>query len=317
MVKNVLRVLNVKWGPIIMFRFRFAMKYLFFVFILIPALFSCQRTAKKPTDKIVFTSILPIQYFTDQIVGNIYKSEVVVPPGVGPETYSPTPRQMSGMARASAYFANGFLGFEDAFMEKFQSVNPNLVFVNTSKGVDMIQSEDHNHGDLQHEKGVDPHTWSSPSGARIIARNIFNAMVKIDPANTDRFQANLTTLMAKIDSVDHAVVSILTNIPSRKFMVFHPALGYFARDYHLEQLSIEFEGKIPTPHHVQKMVELARDQKIAYILIQREFDVENVEIIAKETGSKIIQIDPLAYDWPAEMVSLAHKMAGSIQEARH
>jgi zinc transport system substrate-binding protein len=142
-------------------------------------------------------------------------------------------------------------------------------------------------------------------------------MVKIDPANTDRFQANLTKLMAKIDSVDHAVELILTNIPSRKFMVFHPALGYFARDYHLEQLSIEFEGKIPTPHHVQKMVELARDQKIAYIMIQREFDVENVEIIAKETGSKIIQIDPLAYDWPAEMISLAHKMAGSIQDSSH
>ena len=280
-----------------------------FLLTVTSVLVSCQTTSKKPTEKIVFASILPLQYFTDQIVGNLYTSEVVVPPGVGPETYSPTPRQMSGMARASAYFANGFLGFEEAYMEKFQSINPNLLFVNTSAGADLIHAESHSHGSDVHEKGVDPHTWSSPSGARIIARNIFDGMVKVDPANRAHFQANLDKLMARIDSVDKIVTAILTDIPSRKFMVFHPALGYFARDYQLEQLSIEFEGKIPTPHHVQRMVEEARNQKIAYIMIQREFDVENVEMIARETGCKIIRIDPLAYDWPNEMISLALKMA--------
>jgi zinc transport system substrate-binding protein len=287
------------------------MKKILLVFILLTILLSCHTPPKKPAEKIVFASILPLQYFTDQIVGNLYTTEAVVPPGVGPETYNPTPRQMSGMARANAYFANGYLGFEEAYLDKFQSINPSLVFVNTSTGVDLIHGEDHDHGDHSHEKGVDPHTWSSPSGARIIARNIFDAMVKTDPANKTRFQANLDRLIARIDSVDRVVSAILKDIPSRKFMVFHPALGYFAREYHLEQLSIEFEGKIPTPHHVQAMVEEARNQKIAYIMIQREFDVENVEIIAKETGSKVVQIDPLAYDWPGEMISLAHKIAGT------
>lgn len=277
--------------------------------MLLAALISCNTAPKKPAENIVFASILPLQYFTDQIVGNLYTTEVVVPPGVGPETYNPTPRQMSGMARAGAYFANGYLGFEEAYADKFQSINPNLLFINTSKGVDVIHAEGHDHGGKAHEKGVDPHTWSTPSGARIIARNIFDGMVQIDPANKARFQANLDQLMAKIDSVDRLVTSILTNIPSRQFMVFHPALGYFARDYHLEQLSIEFEGKIPTPHHIQRMIEEARKQKIAFIMIQREFDVENVEIIARETGSKVIRIDPLAYDWPNEMISLARKMA--------
>jgi zinc transport system substrate-binding protein len=286
------------------------MRKIILLLIIISVLASCQSTPNKKGDKIVFVSILPLQYFTDQITGNLYTSEVMVPPGVGPETYNPTPRQMSGMARAGAFFANGFLGFEEAYLDKFKSVNPNLLFINTSTGVDLIHAEGHDHGDHAHEKGVDPHTWSSPKGAKIIARNIFDGMVKIDPANKSLFQANYDRLLAKIDSVDQVVNSILTNIPSRKFMVFHPALGYFARDYHLEQLSIEFEGKIPTPKHVQNMVEEARTQKIAYIMIQKEFDVENVEIIAKETGSTVIQIDPLAYDWPNEMISIARKMAG-------
>ena len=272
-------------------------------------LVSCQ-TSQKNKEKVVYVSILPLQYFTDQITGHLYTSEVMVPPGVGPETYNPTPKQMSGMAHASAFFANGYLGFEEAYLDKFKSVNPNLAFINTSAGVDLIHAEGHNHEGHVHEKGVDPHTWTSPKGAKIIARNIFDGMVKIDPANKARFQANYERLLVKIDSVDQVVGSILTNIPSRKFMVFHPALGYFARDYHLEQLSIEFEGKIPSPKHIQKMVEEARTLKIAYIMIQKEFDIENVEIIAKETGSTVIRIDPLAYDWPNEMISIARKMAG-------
>ncbi len=60
---------------------------------------------------------------------------------------------------------------------------------------------------------------------------------------------------------------------------------------------------------MQEIVLNARRQKIVNIMIQREFDVENAEIVANETGSKVIQIDPLAYDWPNEMISLARKMA--------
>ncbi|HEY5511948.1 MAG TPA: zinc ABC transporter substrate-binding protein [Prolixibacteraceae bacterium] len=281
------------------------------ILILIPVMFACNTAQKKPIEKIVFASILPLQYFTDQITGKSYTCEVMVPPGVGPETYNPTPRQMAEMSKAGAYFANGFLGFEEAYLDKFQSINPGLAFINTSTGVELIHAEGHNHGDQQHEKGVDPHTWSSPDGAKIIARNIFDGMAKIDPANKEKFQANLDRLLSKIDSVDREVKAILANIPSRTFMVFHPALGYFARQYGLEQLSIEFEGKVPTPRHVQNIVLQAKAQKIAYIMIQKEFDIENAEIISNETGSKIIQIDPLAYDWPGEMISLARKMAAA------
>lgn len=287
------------------------MKNILSLLILLLALFSCQTSPKKPAEKIVFASILPLQYFTDQITGKSYTCEVMVPPGVGPETYNPTPRQMAEMSKAGAYFANGFLGFEEAYLNKFQSINPGLTFINTSTGVNLIHAEGHSHGDAQHEKGVDPHTWSSPEGARIIARNIFDGMVKIDPANKEKFQANLDKLLAKIDSIDGAVKAILTNIPSRTFMVFHPALGYFARQYGFEQLSIEFEGKVPTPRHIQNIVLQAKSQKIAYIMIQKEFDIENAEIVSNETGSKIIQIDPLAYDWPNEMISLARKMAAA------
>ncbi|MCE1198514.1 MAG: zinc ABC transporter substrate-binding protein [Marinilabiliales bacterium] len=277
--------------------------------LILSLLASCGQPAARKEDKIIFVSILPLQYFADQISGGLYRSEVMVPPGVGPETYNPTPRQMGNMAKAKAYFANGYLGFEEAYLDKFQSVNPGLLFVNTSEGVDLIHAEA-DHDGHHHLKGVDPHTWSAPSGARVIARNICKGLSQIDPAHEAQFRDNLQKLLTRIDSVDQVMGTLLNHISSPAFMVFHPALGYLARDYHLEQLSIEFEGKVPTPRHVQQLVEQSKEKKITRIMIQREFDPENAEIIARETGSKVIRIDPLAYNWPEEMISIARKLAG-------
>ena len=134
-------------------------------------------------------------------------------------------------------------------------------------------------------------------------------MMIIDPSNGDTYQKNLNALMTEIQKVDSTVTQLLAHASSRKFIIFHPALGYFARDYGLEQLSIEFEGKVPSPKHLQVVIETAKSQNIKFILIQKEFDIENAEIIAKETGSKILQIDPLDYNWPDQMIAIAKKLS--------
>ena len=104
---------------------------------------------------------------------------------------------MSEMSKAGAFFANGFLGFEDAFLENFKSINPASPLSIPLREWNWIHAAGYDHGDHQHEKGVDPHTWSSPDGARVIAKNIFDGMVKIDPANKVKFQENLDRLLTK------------------------------------------------------------------------------------------------------------------------
>jgi zinc transport system substrate-binding protein len=90
-------------------------------------------------------------------------------------------------------------------------------------------------------------------------------------------------------------------------------LAYFARDYGLEQLAIEFEGKVPTPKHLQKVVETAKAWDIHIVLVQMEFDKENAEILAKETNSKIVRIDPLDYNWPEQIISMTEKLSNTPQ----
>jgi len=272
----------------------------------------CSSGKQKSKEKILFVSILPLKYFTDKIVGDAYKVEVTVPPGVGPETYSPTPKQMILLGKAEAYFSIGYLGFEQAWLENFQSTNPELQVFVTSKRIDLIKDEQQ-HENHAHVQGVDPHIWSSPKSARLIAQNIFDGMVQIDPANGDTYLKNLNVLLTEIEKVDSTVTNLLSKAASKKFIIFHPALGYFARDYGLQQLSIEFEGKVPSPKHLQTVIETAKSENIRFVLIQKEFDKENADIIAKETNSKIIVIDPLDYNWPEQMIGIAGKLANSEQ----
>jgi len=289
------------------------MKRFLLLSLLIGILLSgCFSGAQKPKDKVLFVSILPLKYFADKIVGDIYKVEVTVPPGAGPESYSPTPKQMILLGEASAYFSIGYLGFEQTWLENFKSTNANLQVFVISKTIDLIKNGEQHEGHA-HLQGVDPHIWSSPKTARLIAQNIFDGMIQIDPKNGDTYRKNLNSLLVEIERVDSTVTQLLSKASSKKFIIFHPALGYFARDYGLEQLSIEFEGKVPSPKHLQTVIETAKSENIRFVLIQKEFDQENAEIIAKETGSKIIVIDPLDYNWPEQMISIAEKLSNTPQ----
>lgn len=279
--------------------------------LLFGLLFSgCFSETQKPKTKVIFVSILPLKYFADKIVGNLYKVEVTVPPGAGPETYSPTPRQMILLGQASGYFSIGYLGFEQTLLDNIKSTNPNLQLFITSRRIDLIKDEQQ-HENHVHLQGVDPHIWSSPKSARLIAKNIFDGIMQIDPENGDTYLKNLNILLAEIEKTDSIVTKLLSMASSKKFIIFHPALGYFARDYGLEQLSIEFEGKVPSPRHLQSVIETAKSENIKFVLVQKEFDQEFAAIIAKETGSKIIQIDPLDYNWPEQMISIAKKLSNT------
>jgi len=286
-------------------------RYLLPVILITVLQISCSNATKKPKEKVVFASILPLKYFVDKIVGDIYKVEVTVPPGVGPETYSPTPKQMKMLSEADAYFAIGYLAFEIDLLNKFSSLNPNLKVFQISKGINLIEVKEDQHTDHIHIQGVDPHIWSSPKEAKIISQNIYEGMMTVDPLNRERYSKNLQSLLAEIDKVDSTITNILSKAKTKKFIIFHPALGYFARDYGLEQLSIEFEGKVPSPKHMQELIGNARSGSVRLVFIQKEFDKRNAEIVAQEIGCKAVQIDPLDYNWPEQMISIASKLTAN------
>ena len=231
----------------------------------------------------------------------------MLPPGANHETYEPTPGDMANLDNACVYFMIGSLDFELNWLPRFTALNKNLLIINTSKGSDLIQ--DHTGGDKNVVHGIDPHTWLSLSVVKFQANTIAAVLCRCDSINSKFYRHKLELFSAQIDSLDRMIRVNLHACPGKAFMIFHPALTYFARDYGLEQISIEFEGKEPSASRLHELIELAKVKNIKSILVSKEFDIRNAEAIASEIHAKVIIFDPMAEDWLSNMVQLSELIA--------
>ena len=251
----------------------------------------------KPT---VTVTIPPYQYFVEKIAGDKVDVNVMVSNGNNPETYEPNAQQMMELSNSALYLKVGSIGFEQTWMKKLQDNAPDMKMIDTSVGIKPAQTPGGN---------IDPHVWMSCKNARIIASNIFKALCQLEPENKTFFQKNYQQLLSSIDRQDSIIRKSFKDNPEmvRKFVIYHPILTYFARDYQLEQLAIEEEGREPSAAQLKSLIERARKQKIRYCLIQAEFANRNTTTFIKESQTKAMDINPLQADWANAMkeVSLA------------
>ncbi len=280
-----------------------------FVYLLIILLSGC-HSPQKQTAKMVTVSILPQKYFVDQIAGNLIDVNVLVPPGSSPHNYSILPSQMKNLAASKVWIQLGLLAFEDAWKEKFAEINKNLVIVNSSEGIQLISGIEHDDDDSDHHSGgFDPHIWLAPTEVKIISLNTLNALKASFPEFADKFETNFTRFMTRIDSVTNQINVKFAALKNRNILIFHPTLGYFAQEFHLNQIPLELEGKEPSPKHMKDIVDLARKENIHVIFIQKEFDTENALQLSREIGGEIMVIDPLEYDWEKQILEITTKIA--------
>lgn len=285
------------------------MKKLFFILsiiILSASFFSCTGKQDKK-ERVITVTIEPLRYFAEQIAGDKFKIISMVPKGSSPETYDPTPLQLTSLAKSEAYFRIGYIGFELMWMDKLTGNAPQMQIFDTSKGINLIEDkqnhEESENGD-HHHGGIEPHVWNSPANVLILADNIYKAFCKLDSKNSDYYAMRLQVLKKEVVSTDKEIKGLLKN-SQKAFIIYHPALSYFARDYGLKQLSIEERGKEPTPAHLKSIIQDCEREKIKTIFVQKEFDGRNAELIATETGTKLVHINPLSYNWKKEMINIA------------
>nr|NQU93000.1 zinc ABC transporter substrate-binding protein [Bacteroidota bacterium] len=258
-------------------------------------------------------------YFVHKIAGDLAEVVVLIPPGTSPHLYDPNPQQMLRISDASIFFYNGNLAFEKAWLENMGDTYPGMLLVNLSKDILPIETEcDHSSGDegsREHDHDMnDPHDWLSIKNAVVFAALIKNTLVNLFPEDKAVFEQNYIDFKSELESLMEEVSGLLDDIPSRSFMIFHPSLSYFARDFDLVQIPIEFEGKDPTPSRIIKAINLAKSSGIKTIFVQKEFDVENAKVIASEINGKIVQIDPLSIDWDDNLLFIAQSIKNSFHE---
>ena len=282
------------------------MKKLIYILTLF-ILSGCGNTTQKSEKPILTVTLEPLRYFTEAIAGDNYEVVSMVPKGSSPESYDPTPQQLVNLSKSQAYFRIGYIGFEQAWMKKLEANCPNMKVYDTSKGIDLIRDKGHWHGDHFHEGGVEPHVWNSTQNALIIADNIYQALCELDSTHQEDYQKRLDVLKQTIRQTDANVRTLVENADST-FLIYHPALSYFARDYGLKQVSIEEGGKEPSPAQLKALIETCRNENVHTIFVQQEFDQKNAQLIANELGVNIVSINPLSYDWVKEMIRIAEAL---------
>ncbi|MDA3954316.1 MAG: zinc ABC transporter substrate-binding protein [Bacteroidales bacterium] len=278
------------------------MKKITILSIIVLGLFACSNNKQedqKFNKHTITVSVLPQKYFAEKILGDQYNINVMIPPGASPVTYEPSPRQMKELSASTTYIRIGHIEFEKAWMSKFQNLNPEMDIIDISINAELIESEynhktDHNG---HHHHGVDPHIWTSPKEVKKQIELIYQYFVKKYPDSKPEFTNNYRNFANEIDSLDSYIEETLQAFQGRKFLIFHPALSYIARDYSLEQVSIEIDGKEPTPANIQEIIEVAKKEDIKVVFVQKQFSTHNAVVIANEISGRVVQIDPLSYSW--------------------
>ena len=283
---------------------------------------ACHPTASNQNEKpVVSVSILPQQYFIERLAGDLVTVNIMVPPGASPAVYEPSVSQMSSIGESDLYLEIGYLGFELGWMEKIRSANPAMKIVDLSQGIELISGDNHSnhshshghsHGHSHDHAGTDPHIWMSVRNSRVIASHIYKSLQEILPHENDILAVRYSTLMTDLDSLDQAIDSLLGGMEHNSFMIYHPALSYFARDYGLEQIPLELEGKSPSPGHMKRIADQGKELGISTIFLQAQFDQDNAMALAKEIGAEVVQIDPLDPDWYNQMLYIARQLKESL-----
>lgn len=262
----------------------------------------------------VLVSILPQKYFVDQIAGNLLQTQMLIPPGTSPHVYDPTPRQMADIANTDIYFYNGSLSFEQQLLNEVSANFPQLKTIALSKGITLLDGSEHHHDAEGHghdHQGTDPHIWLSPKNVKLMAKTIYETLAAYYPEDSARFRENYERFLSEIQKIDGQIADVLQAMPNRSFMIFHPSLTYFANYYNLHQIPIEMQGKEPAPAQMLQSIKQAKAAGLHTIFIQVEFDRSNAELIAREIDGRIVQIDPLAYNWPENMLAIARALSES------
>ena len=258
------------------------------------ALFSCSSPKNGNKSKIT-VSIEPLRYLTEQIVGDRFEVITMVPNGSSPETYEPTARQMIDLSESILYIKVGHLGFEQTWMPRLTANAPHITVVNSSERI-VANIDD------------DPHLWMSAKNAIVMAHNIYDAVKRIDAKDSVYFRQRLDSLCNVIQATDKYIKQTIATGKCRTFVIYHPALTYYASDYGLEQIAVEEHGREPSAAELQNIISTARSKGVKTMFVQREFANREVDIIANAIGARKVEINPLGYDWNKEMKRVASEM---------
>ncbi len=252
---------------------------------------------------VIATSIFPLADITRAIVGD--KMEVVnlVPPGSSPHTFTITPSDIKKLKQAKIIFIIG--DPLDSWTKEITSSLDNITIYPVNQGVKLrtfaewqkyyqektiLKESEDNHDQL-----IDPHYWLSPTNGKIIAQNIYEQIIKLDPQNKNYYAKNLQNFKKQIDQTITTIKSELKDLPQKNIIVFHDSWNYFANEFGLNIVGVfvPAPGKEPSPKYLASLHKSAKKFNIKSVFAEPQLSLETVRPFIADLNLKLYILDPL------------------------
>lgn len=256
----------------------------------------------------ILVSVAPHKYFVEKIAGDTVTIGLMVPAGASAHTYEPTPKQVLAASHGDIWFIIGE-SFEARASRSLLAHNKTLALIDLRQGVDMITADPLTGACCCHANCQDLHIWLSARQAQIQAKTIADTLSARYPQNSQLYQKNLELFINELQKLDQQINTLLAPLKNRMIMVSHPAYAYFCRDYNLTQLSIEFEGKDPTPLQLTNVLNKARAAQTKKVYIQAQYNSKGAKLFAKELGAEVVNLDPYSEDYIKSMLEIAKQFS--------
>lgn len=286
-----------------------AITFLILILVTSSLLLGCTGTKMKSTKEegklTVYTTVYPLQYFTERIGGGLVSVKTIYPPGADEHTFEPSQRDMMNIADANVFFYIG-LGLE-GFVEKSKKTleNEGVQFIPVGEELDLknapikIEEEDQ-HGENKQDDhdhlDVDPHVWLDPVYAAQIALVIKNTLVAELPEKEKTIDKNYEQLVKELNELDSTFQNTIEHAQHKEVIVSHAAYGYWEKRYGLKQISISgwSSASEPTQKDLEEIVKVAQAKNLKYILFEQNISSKLGKIIQHEIGAKPLKIHNLA-----------------------
>lgn len=235
----------------------------------------------------ILVTFYPIYKFTKAVGGEKVDVSVIIPSGVEPHDWEPTIQDIENLKNAKMVVING-AGLE-SWIPKLVSANPDIIVVDSSKNISLLEKN-------ESKSMTDPHIWLDPVLVKIQVQNIADALIKIDPENTDYYQQNANQYKTKLDLLDNKIRTDLVSCNKKDFLAFHDSFSYFSKEYGLNQHTIVSglnPENEPTATKLEEITQKAQNLGINIVFSEEAVNPQISKVISDEIHGKVLVLSPL------------------------
>lgn len=256
----------------------------------------------------VSATLPPIEYFVKQIGGDRVKVNVLLRNGADPETFEPGISTMKLLSESKLLFSTGLMPFEQTIAQKYNDDKGKSIIL-LSDSIDIItgthehaEASGHHRKESSHRlENADPHIWMSAGNGRIIAKTILNALTAADTAGKAEYRANFNQFIARLDSMEGVWGERLKPLKGKTFVVTHPSLSYFARDYNLQQIALADGSKEESVQSRVAVIETTKEVEPLAFFVEYGSDKQKIRQSGAAMRVEPTEVNTLSADWEQAM----------------